>query len=95
MEIKIPSPDEVDAAFMHGQDATRDLVKKLNGIIEALMVQVKKQADVIQAMKASLDKDSHNSSKPPSSDGYKKPPPKSLRVKGQKPNGGQPQGNRT
>ena len=45
MEIKIPSPDEVDAAFMHGQDATRDLVKKLNGIIEALMVQVKKQAD--------------------------------------------------
>ena len=90
MEIKIPSPDEVDAAFMHGQDATRDLVKELNGIIEALMVQVKKQADVIQAMKASLDKNSHNSSKPPSSDGYKKPPPKSLRVKGQKSNGGQP-----
>ena len=90
MEIKIPSTDEVDAAFAHGQGATRDLVNKLIGIAETLVAQVQKQADVIQAMKVSLGKDSHNSSKPPSSDGYKKPSPKSLRVKGQKPNGGQP-----
>lgn len=90
MEIKIPSPEEVDAALIQGEDATRDLLKQLLEIAETLMTQVKKQADVIQAMKVSLDKDSHNSSKPPSSDGYKKPPPKSLRKPGQKPNGGQP-----
>ncbi len=42
-------------------------------------------------LEARLKKDSHNSGKPPSSDGYgKKPSPKSLRQKGERPSGGQP-----
>jgi transposase len=48
------------------------------------------QDALIKELKARLAKDSHNSSKPPSSDGYKKPPrPQNLRGKTGKPSGGQ------
>ncbi|MHB8445182.1 MAG: IS66 family transposase [Acidithiobacillus ferrivorans] len=43
----------------------------------------------ITAFEVRLAKDSHNSSKPPSSDGLRKPAPKSLRQAGQRPKGGQ------
>ncbi len=43
----------------------------------------------ITALEVRLAKDSHNSSKPPSSDGLRKPAPKSLRQAGQHPKGGQ------
>ncbi len=44
----------------------------------------------VQTLKEQLAKDSHNSSKPPSSDGLAKPKPKSLRPKSERPTGGQP-----
>lgn len=43
----------------------------------------------IKQLEARLSLNSKNSSKPPSSDGLGKPAPKSLRVAGQRPNGGQ------
>ncbi len=43
----------------------------------------------VQELEARLSRDSHNSSKPPSSDGYKKPKPCNLRQKTDKHTGGQ------
>ncbi len=56
---------------------------RLRSEIEALRKDLKKQTD-------KTAKDSHNSSKPPSSDGLKKPKPKSLRKPSDRPSGGQP-----
>ena len=44
----------------------------------------------VQTLEEQVAKDSHNSHKPPSSDGLAKPKPKSLRPKSQRPTGGQP-----
>lgn len=44
----------------------------------------------IEQLESQLAKNSQNSSKPPSSDGYNKPKPKSQRKKGSRPSGGQP-----
>jgi len=46
--------------------------------------------DEVQSLKEQVAKDSHNSSKPPSSDGLAKPKPKSLRPPSERPTGGQP-----
>ena len=43
----------------------------------------------LKALEGRLALNSKNSSKPPSSDGLAKPAPKSLRLKGQRPVGGQ------
>ena len=59
-------------------------------LILAMQQQLAEQRVLIQELRDQLAKDSHNSGKPPSSDGLKKPKTKSLRQKGQHPLGGQP-----
>ena len=57
-----------------------DLIRSLFARVEALTFEVTE-------LKARWALDSRNSSQPPSTDGYAKPKPKSLRVPGQNPTG--------
>ena len=63
--------------------------ESLIGVILILQQQLTEQQELIQQLQDQLAKDSHNSGKPPSSDGLKKGRRKSLRRAGQRPRGGQ------
>lgn len=78
-------------------DHRDQLIQELMHKIAILEACVEKQTMHIGALLARIDelekrlnKNSRNSSKPPSSDGLAKPPPKSLRQKGKNKSGGQP-----
>lgn len=59
-------------------------------IILALQERLWRQEDRLDQLENRLKQDSHNSHQPPSSDGYAKPAPKSLREKSGRSPGGQP-----
>jgi transposase len=67
-------------AYMHHQAEQIELLKAQNAALQAR----------VDKLEAQLAKNSTNSSKPPSSDGLKKPAPKSRREKGKRKPGGQP-----
>jgi transposase len=81
MAIKI-TREEFHSVYIQGEEATFQLFEKLVERINAL-------EEKVAALEARIGKDSHNSSKPPSSD-WRRPPPKSLRMKSGKVSGGQP-----
>ena len=58
-------------------------------LILAQQDQITKLEEAVKELQGRLKMNSRNSSKPPSSDGMNKPAPKSLRVAGQNPTGGQ------
>ena len=87
----ILSREEIRAIYDQGPEAIIGFVEKLLAIIPEQSKQIELLTARVQELEARLRKDSHNSGKPPSSDGLrKKPAPKSQRPKGNKPSGGQP-----
>jgi transposase len=81
-ETHMPTPEEVRAAYRAGEEAVVILFMQL---VAAYQLQEAR----IQALEARLNKDSHNSSKPPTSDGLKKAHKHGLRHKSEKKSGGQ------
>jgi len=70
-----------------------ELARELPGIKarqQQLEAENKQLRERVCELEQRLAKNSRNSSKPPSSDGFKKPAPKSLRKKGKRKSGGQP-----
>jgi transposase len=92
-----PTIEELFAMYAEGPDAICNLVLDLYTSFSELQNKVSTLGAVnvllvsqVHDLNARLNKDSHNSSKPPSSDGYKKPPkPPNLRGKSGKKSGGQ------
>ncbi len=82
-EINLPTEADVRAAYHEGEEAVVELFHQMNEIINQLIGR-------IQALENQMAKNSGNSSKPPSSDGYNKPSPKSLRKRHKTKSGGQP-----
>lgn len=82
-DLYLPTEDEVRAAYRDGEEAVVEVFRRV-------IITVERLADRIQALEDQLAKNSSNSSKPPSSDGYLKPSPKSQRHRHKKKSGGQP-----
>jgi transposase len=84
--------EELDREQLNKLDKETLIELLLNALrrISELEKQVEAQTATIQKLRDELAKNSRNSSKPPSSDGLKKPRTRSLRQKGQRPFGGQP-----
>jgi transposase len=91
MNFQTPTDEEIHTAFEQGEVAIRALFHDVGIQMAELARQLATQGEVLHTLQARLAKTSHNSSKPPASDGYGKAPrTASLRQPGQKPNGGQP-----
>ncbi len=78
---ELPTADDIHVAYEAGEAMVRGLVEAQAKLIRALEAR-------IQALEDQIAKNSRNSSKPPSSDGLKKPEPKSRRQRSGKLSGG-------
>ncbi len=88
--MHLPDREEIHRAYLEGEEAVVQLVSGLFICIQELVDRIQKQDEIIQGLRDQIAKNSKNSSKPPSSDGYKKPQPTSLRkLSASKKNGGQ------
>jgi transposase len=79
--FRLPSEEEISAAYDQGKEA----------VIALFHATFQRLAERMQALEDQVAKDSHNSGKPPSSDGLKKKPTKrGMRKPSGKKSGGQP-----
>jgi len=81
-EFHLPTQAEVEAAYREGEGAVVALFEKM--VVNSRAMEAR-----IQALEDRLNKDSHNSNQPPTSDGLKKVRKHGLRHKSGKPSGGQ------
>ena len=81
--------DEMNKQLLQQVNSLTATVDSLNATINAQAQLIAQLNQTIQELKEQLNKNSQNSSKPPSSDGFKKPAPKSLRKPSGKKVGGQ------
>ena len=90
MNVRLPTREEIHTAYTQGEEAVVELFAQLGVQFEALAGELEKQAQALKDLQARSRKNSRNSDKPPSSDGYgKSNRTESLRGKSTKPNGGQ------
>lgn len=78
--------EDILKVYEAGPDAVVDLVQ---GLIREFTAKIQHLEQRVKTLENQLNQNSRNSGKPPSSDGFKKPQPKSLRVKGERSPGGQ------
>ena len=89
--------EEAQAIYRAGEATVVRVLLDMDRRIHALECQVQDLTARLDAserrvrqLEEQVGKDSHNSSKPPSSDGLSKPKPKNLRPPSERPSGGQP-----
>ena len=82
--------EEAQAIYRAGEETVVRVLLDMDRRIHALEHRVEQLQAQVQTLQEQVAKDSHNSHKPPSSDGLAKPKPKSLRPKSGRPTGGQP-----
>lgn len=78
-EMRLPGEPEINVAYDLGRAAVVELFQKTVLVLE----------ERLQKLEDQLSKNSRNSGKPPSSDGYDQPAPKSLRKRHRRKSGGQ------
>ena len=78
--IRLPNEKEINAAYEDGKEAVLKLFQDTFVVL----------AERIEKLEDQIAKNSRNSGKPPSSDGFDKPAPRSLRKRSRKRSGGQP-----
>lgn len=89
LESRIPTQEEIKSVYLKGEEAVVALVEMLAMMNRVLQDSVRVLEDKVQKLEDQLKKDSHNSGKPPTSDGLKKALTHGLRQKSGKKSGGQ------